>query len=73
MIERWNSEGIPRDQLVVALRTPRIVRFARRINSCLLCRRKSVNEAGICEVCTANILDAEELRLIGEYRTGERA
>jgi len=73
MIDRWNSEGIPREDLKVTLKTPRLVRFAKRIDSCLLCRRPHVNEAGLCEVCTALVYDAEELQLINAYRTGERA
>ena len=43
---------------------------ARKINSCLLCRRIGVNETGLCEVCYG-MLDGEELRLATKWLTGE--
>ena len=61
-MERLNGEGIPRRHLSLALKDKKQVATARRINSCLLCRRIGVNEAGICEVCYA-MLDGDELRL----------
>ncbi len=73
MIERWNSEGIPRDQLKIALKTPRIVHMARRVNACLLCRRPRVNLAGLCDVCEVLVQDAEEQRLMQLWLTGEVA
>ena len=60
-MERLNSEGIPRDQLLHALKDRRMVLMARKLNSCLLCRRNSVNEAGLCNVCWA-LLNDEELK-----------
>ena len=68
-MERLNSEGIPRDQLKHALRNKRMVREARRINSCLLCRRVGVNETGLCEVCYS-MLDGEELHLAEAWLRG---
>jgi len=68
-VERLNSEGIPRHTLKFALRTSRIVREARRIDSCLLCRRPSVNEAGLCDVCYS-ALDGEELQLATRWLSG---
>jgi hypothetical protein len=68
-VERLNSEGIPRDHLKHALRNKRLVRDARRINSCLLCRRIGVNEAGICEVCYS-LLNDEEQRLAEAWIRG---
>ena len=47
-----------------------MVRTARRINSCLLCRNRGVNEAGVCDVCYASLND-EELRLANRWMTGE--
>lgn len=68
-MDRLNSEGINRDQLIWTLRNPRLVLSARRINSCLLCRRIGVNEAALCEVCYALISDPEEQRLINNWMT----
>ena len=70
-MERLNSEGIPRASLKFALSKTSQVMTARRINKCLLCRSKGVNEAGLCEVCYALIQDPEEQRLIGRWLTGE--
>ena len=44
---------------------------ARRINSCLLCRRIGVNESGLCEVCYAMLEDAEEQTLASKWLSGE--
>ena len=70
-MERLNSEGIPRDDLRIALRNRRVVMTARRIDSCLLCKRRGVNETGLCEVCYGMLDDAEELRLATRWLTGE--
>jgi hypothetical protein len=69
-MSRINSEGIPREDLLFALRTPRMVSEARRIDSCLLCRNRRVNEAGLCDVCYT-MLDGEEFRLVGRWLSGE--
>jgi hypothetical protein len=69
-VERWNGEGIPRHLLPQALKDRKQVLTARRINSCLLCRRIPVNESGLCEVCYS-MLDGEELRLATRWLTGE--
>lgn len=69
MMERWNSEGIPRDELPYALRTPRIVRLARRMDKCLLCCRREVNEAGLCTYCYST-LDGAELDLATRWLSG---
>jgi hypothetical protein len=66
---RFNSEGIPRDQLGWALAQPKFVLNARKINACLLCRRNHVNEAGLCEVCWA-LLSDEELALATRWTSG---
>ncbi len=70
-MERLNSEGIGRSQLAWTLTQPHIVLTARRIDACLLCRRKGVNEAGLCEVCYILIDDPEETFLIRRWLTGE--
>lgn len=69
-VERLNGEGILRRDLPLALRDRKMVAVARRINSCLLCRRSNVLEHGLCEVCYG-MLDGEELRLAGRWMTGE--
>ncbi|HVT12637.1 MAG TPA: hypothetical protein VHE55_10240 [Fimbriimonadaceae bacterium] len=56
---RVNPEGIVRSDLPWVLTQRRIVMTARRIDTCLLCRRKHVNEAGLCDVCMATLEDHE--------------
>lgn len=68
-MDRLNGEGIPRDNLLLALRDRRAVTGARRIDACLLCRNPRVNEAGLCESCYA-MLDGEELRLATRWLAG---
>ena len=68
-MERLNSEGIRRQDLPLALRDRRTVQIARRINSCLLCRRIGVNESGLCEVCYG-LLDGDEQRLAERWLSG---
>ena len=68
-VDRLNPEGIPRNQLAFVLTQPRRVREARRIDACLLCRRASVNDAGLCEICYS-MLDGEELRLATRWTVG---
>lgn len=68
-MERSNSEGILHSELGFALRNRRMVTVARRINSCLLCRRHGVNEAGLCDVCYA-LLDEEMIVLAGRWLSG---
>lgn len=65
-VDRLNPEGIPRTQLAFALTQPRRVYEARRIDSCLLCRRPQVNDAALCEVCYS-MLDGEEHRLASRW------
>ena len=70
-MERLNPEGIPRDDLRYALTQRRFVMSARRMNSCMLCKRIGVNETGLCEVCYGLLDDPEELRLANRWLTGE--
>lgn len=67
---RWNSEGIPREQLIWVLRErPDLIQAARLIDSCLLCRGSRVNEAALCPICWA-ILDEPELTAAQAWLTG---
>jgi hypothetical protein len=68
-VERLNSEGILRKDLMWALAQRRIVVTARRIDACLLCRRNRVNEAGLCEVCNASLTE-EEHELVEKWMRG---
>jgi hypothetical protein len=68
-MDRLNGEGIPRRLLSTALKDRKQVLGARKINSCLLCRRIGVNEAGLCEVCYA-MLEGEELNLAVRWLQG---
>ena len=62
--------GIRRGELPFVLRQANLVPTARRIDSCLLCRRSRVNEAGLCDVCFSQ-LEGEEMRLANRWLTGE--
>ena len=68
-VERFNSEGVLRSDLLLTLRTPRKVKTARSVDSCLLCRSKNVNEAALCLVCYS-LLDGEELRMANRWMAG---
>ena len=68
-MERLNSEGILRSDLAFALGSRKIVRDARKMDSCLLCRRKNVNEAALCDVCYS-MLEGDELMLALKWLTG---
>ncbi|HWD39414.1 MAG TPA: hypothetical protein VG944_11225, partial [Fimbriimonas sp.] len=69
MEERLNSEGIRRDDLMVALRDRRQVMGARRIDSCMLCRRHNVNNSGLCEICYG-ALNGDEQRMAERWLNG---
>jgi hypothetical protein len=68
-VDRVNSVGIRRQDLLWALGQPHVVRAARKRDSCLLCRAKRVNEAGLCGVCVT-ILSEAELRLAERWMSG---
>jgi hypothetical protein len=68
-MERLNSTGIPRQHLLFALKDARTVNAARRIDSCLLCRRNGVNDAALCHVCWA-LLNEDELKQGERWLTG---
>lgn len=66
---RINSTGIKRSELLWALGNPALVRDARERDSCLLCRGSRVNEAGLCNVCTTSLNDAES-RMVEKWMAG---
>ncbi|MCU0316394.1 MAG: hypothetical protein MUC92_07360 [Fimbriimonadaceae bacterium] len=68
-MDRLNSEGIDRSQLKYALTQERMVKEARRVNRCLLCAGPGVNEAGVCDGCSA-LLSGEEARLVELWMAG---
>lgn len=68
-MDRLNSEGIPRKDLLWALRQGKIVATARRMDSCLLCRRRGVDESGLCNVCVSALTDEEQV-LVESWRRG---
>jgi len=70
-VDRLNSEGIRRHDLLVALNDRKQVLSARRINSCLLCRRLGVNEAGLCEICYSGLEDGPELKAAERWLRGD--
>lgn len=70
MSDRLNSEGIARHRLIDALKTRRTVLSARRVDSCLLCRAKHVNDAALCAMCFSQLND-EELALAMRWQTGQ--
>jgi hypothetical protein len=50
---------VPFAQLLYALKNPKLVYDARRIDACLLCRRGKVNMAGLCDICYSMLNGAE--------------
>ncbi|MBS1728567.1 MAG: hypothetical protein JST51_17760 [Armatimonadetes bacterium] len=68
-MERLNSEGIPRSQLLYALGNRKIVENARKVGQCMLCCRSNVNEAGLCQWCYAS-LDNPELQAAVKWTSG---
>lgn len=68
-MDRLNSEGIPRSLLAVALKDRRQVTQAKRTDTCMLCRRHRVNDAGLCDVCYSS-LDGEDFRLAARWLSG---
>ncbi len=69
-MERLNSEGVLRAELGLTLKDRRKVMSARKINSCLLCRRLGVNDSGLCEICYG-MLDGTELKLAERWLSGQ--
>ncbi|MDR3692499.1 MAG: hypothetical protein P4L46_24165 [Fimbriimonas sp.] len=68
-MERLNSEGILRYQLTVALKDRRQVLEARKVDTCMLCRRRGVSPCGLCEICYSG-LEGEEFRLANKWLSG---
>ena len=68
-MDRVNSQGIPRKQLLWTLTQHRHVLKAVKEDACLLCRTKGVNEAGLCDTCYA-LLNDEEIRLAEKWMSG---
>ncbi len=68
-MERLNSEGIARSQLLYALGNRKMVTHARKTDTCLLCCRHDVNEAGLCRWCYSS-LDSPELQAAVKWTSG---
>lgn len=68
-MDRLNSEGLPRDQLKLALKDRAVVEKHRKLDRCLLCCAPNVNEAALCHVCWS-LLDDEELKLAQRWLIG---
>jgi len=58
-MDRVNSEGIRRSDLIWVLKRRDLVREARRTDSCLLCCSNKTNAAGLCENCYGLLNDPE--------------
>ena len=68
-VEKLNEEGLPRHRLLWAMRRGDFVREARRLDQCLLCRARRVNEAGLCDLCYS-MLATDELRWAEKWLAG---
>lgn len=68
-MSRIHREGVPRDDLLIALRTKSMVITARETDTCMLCCAKKVNDAGICQMCMPLVSD-EELKVIERWMAG---
>jgi hypothetical protein len=60
-MRRFNSRGVPREELVLALKNRELVRLARQRDQCLICLAPRVTKAGLCEGCLATLTDEELL------------
>ncbi len=69
MTTRLNPEGIPRNQLMYALGNREMVAFRRKMDSCFLCCRPDVNEAGLCRYCYS-ALDTPEIQAAVRWTSG---
>ena len=69
-MDRLHPEGLSRPQLRYALGVKRFVQLARQSNNCMLCMRKGVNEAGLCEFCMG-LLDDRENQMANRWMTGQ--
>lgn len=69
MDDRLHPEGVQRSQLKWVLTQERFVKAAVRMDQCLLCRNKRVNEAGLCDVCWT-FLDDPETELALKWTSG---
>ncbi|MCH8273911.1 MAG: hypothetical protein IH851_03900 [Armatimonadetes bacterium] len=58
-MRRYNSEGIDRGDVLLALNTRERVRLARRKGRCMVCLSPNVTAAGLCEGCLATLTDDE--------------
>lgn len=68
-MERQNPEGIQRSELLYCLSNKKIVFFARETDSCMLCCRPNVNEAGLCRWCYSS-LDTPEIQVAVKWMSG---
>ena len=68
-MDRLNSEGIWRHDLLLTLKTPHLVNAARDKDRCLLCARNGLNAAGLCDICYSQ-LNGEELIWATKYMNG---
>ena len=68
-MDRIHPEGIPREDVTLTLNRPDHVKMAVKNDSCLVCKGNRVNEAGLCDVCTAQC-SAEELKLVEQWMAG---
>jgi hypothetical protein len=69
-MDRINSTGLKREELVWALTQTAVVKSARDRDACLLCRHGKVNEAGLCAVCYS-LLSDEERPLARRWLAGD--
>ena len=58
-MDRDNSEGIVRSDLIWVLKRRDLVKVAVRADKCLLCRASRINAAGLCESCYGLLNDPE--------------
>lgn len=68
-MDRINPEGYPWDDMKYHLTRPDHVKTAVQTDSCMACKGKRVNEAGLCDLCTSQ-LSAEELSLVEKWMAG---
>lgn len=67
---RWNTIGLPREDLLWALGERRIIKKALEEGACLLCKGTPVNEAALCDICWA-LLSEQELIVATKWVRGD--
>ncbi|MEP6753935.1 MAG: hypothetical protein ABJA67_00415 [Chthonomonadales bacterium] len=59
--------GVPRHMVIDALKNPRLVAEARRVNKCFMCKARETDKTGLCLVCRTYLNDEERVAAQAYY------